>query len=519
MQTNDLAAADDASRRLIAAEPDFAAGWHAASSVALRLGRIAEALSSIERALIIEPLNPRFHLHRAQCLAVLSRWADAIAAAATATACAPADPAVLDAAGSVYSYGNDQTSALAAYDQAVLLAPNNPGHLFNRATVHRFLGQLSDAEDDYDRVVSLNPRDYEAQKNRSDLRTQTAARNHTAELERLLTQLNADPRGEVQLRYALAKEYEDLSEYAKSFEQLQRGARVRRAHMPYEVAQDVATVDWIIEAFPRRPIQLTRGAATAEPIFIVSLPRSGSTLVDRMLSGHSQVFSAGELNHFALAVVDAARSQSGFAKLTRRALVKRSAAVDFEALGRDYLRRTRPATGHTAHFTDKMPLNYLYCGLIHRALPEAKIVHVTRHPMAACYAMFKTLFKDGYPFSYDLRDLGHYYVAYRKLMKHWCATMPGVIHEVRYEDLVADPFSHTHQLLEFCGLAWEDACAKPHQNPAPTTTASAAQVRRPIYDSSVAQWRNYEKQLAGLATELQAAGIALEDRPSAAKAQ
>jgi len=156
---------------------------------------------------------------------------------------------------------------------------------------------------------------------------------------------------------------------------------------------------------------------------------------------------------------------------------------------------------------DKMPLNYLYCGLIHRALPKARIIHVTRHPMAAGYAMYKTLFDRGYPFSYDLGEIAQYLIAYRRLMEHWRSTIPAAIHEVRYERLVADPERQTRELLAFCGLEWQDVCRAFHENPNPSMTASALQVRRPLYDSSVAQWRHYEAQLAPLEEALRGAGV------------
>jgi len=515
-----------------------------------------KALTQIDRLLLASPGMPQGLLTRAQCLLALGRRGEACGAAEAALAAATTDPLLLDALGSFFSFAGDQLTALKAFDQAAALAPNNAHFIFNRATVRRFLGQLAAAEADYDRVIALRPADFEAYKNRSDLRTQTADRNHVAELEGLVARGFADWRSEVQIRYTLAKEYEDLGDYPKSFDQLRQGARKRRENLRYDVANDVSTVDWIIDAFPDAVYTAavatgavyTEGVPThavdtsgvhtgavhtgalhtaapahaepkpaagmhaarmhAAPIFIVGLPRSGTTLVDRILSSHSQVRSAGELNDFALALVARVHGENGKEPLPRRELVARSAHVDFAALGQDYLSRARAVVAE-GRFTDKMPLNYLYCGLIQRALPSAKIVHLTRHPMAAGYAMYKSLFKDGYPFSYDLNEIARYYIAYRKLMDHWSAVMPGAVYTLRYENLVADQINETRKLLEFCGLDWEDSCVEFHRNPSATTTASASQVRRPIYDSSVAQWRHYAAQLAPLSNALESAGIEL----------
>jgi tetratricopeptide (TPR) repeat protein len=514
------------------------------------------ALTQIDRVLLASPGMPQGLLTRAQCLLALGRRGEACVAAKAALAGAATDALLLDALGSFFSFAGDQDTALEAFEQAAALAPDNAHFVFNRATVRRFLGRLAAAETDYDRVIALRPADFEAYKNRSDLRTQTADRNHVAELEGLVARGFANWRSEVQIRYTLAKEYEDLGHYRKSFDQLRQGARKRRENLRYDVANDVSTVDWIIEAFagagdtdavytgavhtdavytdavhtgvvhPATPAHAAPEAAAREhsaseaaarmhaapqpaaPIFIVGLPRSGTTLVDRILSSHSQVRSAGELNDFALALVARVRGENGHEQLPRRELVARSAHVDFAALGREYLVRARAVVAE-GRFTDKMPLNYLYCGLIRRALPNAKIVHLTRHPMAAGYAMYKTLFKDGYPFSYDLDEIARYYIAYRKLMDHWSAVLPGTVYSLNYENLVADQIDETRKLLEFCGLDWEDACAEFHRNPSATTTASASQVRRPIYDSSVAQWRHYTAQLASLSSALESAGIEL----------
>jgi hypothetical protein len=167
--------------------------------------------------------------------------------------------------------------------------------------------------------------------------------------------------------------------------------------------------------------------------------------------------------------------------------------------------------GHSRAFVvDKTPLNYLHLGLIAKALPRARIVHLRRHPMASCYAIYKTLFRTGYPFSYDLEDLGRYYLAYARLMNYWRALLPGRFLDLDYEALVEDQEGTTRRLLEYCGLEWREACMRFHENPAPTATASAAQVRRPIYRESLDLWRNYRQELAPLARLLAHNGIAIE---------
>lgn len=473
----------------------------------------AEALERVEAALAAAPMSPRLLLQRAQCLLALGQMTRACEAAAAAQVHAT-DAAVLDAIGNVFSRAGDQPRALAAFEQAIALAPDEPHFTFNRATVRRFLGDLEGAERDYDRVIALEPNDCEAYLNRSELRAQSEARNHVRELEARLGSGAIDWRGEVALRYAIAKEYEDLGQHARSFEHLSRGARLRREHLRYDVATDVATVDWIIEAYADSRPPTTPSSAGSEargPIFIVGLPRSGSTLVERILGSHTNVRAAGELPHFALCVVAGVTRQFKTDSIPRRQLVERSAQLDFAALGRDYLSRVREA-GITAElFTDKMPLNYLYCGLIRRALPGARIIHVRRNPMAACFAIYKKLFQDGYPFSYDLEELGRYYIAYRRLMHHWMATLPGLIHEMSYEALVADQRRETQSLLAFCGLPWQDACLEFHANPAPATTASAAQVRHRLYDKAISEWRQYAMQLEPLRRQLAAAGIDTEE--------
>ena len=191
-------------------------------------------------------------------------------------------------------------------------------------------------------------------------------------------------------------------------------------------------------------------------------------------------------------------------------LIKKSSQLNFAELGKAFISSTRPRTGNHRCFIDKMPLNYLYIGLIHLALPRAKIIHLTRHPMDACYAIYKTLFEQAYPFSYDLDDLGRYYIAYRKLMAHWQRTLGEKILTVSYEGLTEDQEGVSREIVEFCGLDWQDACLNFKHNPTPIATASSSQVRQGIYKTSVQRWCCYEKQLSPLRELLTDAGIALE---------
>ncbi|MDP9064665.1 MAG: tetratricopeptide repeat protein [Pseudomonadota bacterium] len=418
------------------------------------------------------------------------------------------DPGAIAAVGDLRAALGDYAKAFACYDRAVNLAPNEPSFWFNRAAVRRILGQLADAESDYDRCLSLDPSDALAYLNRTELRVQTETRNHIEQLERVVAHGFSSWTAEVPIRYALAKEYEDLERYTESWRQLRVGATLRRRHLQYDPVPDLATVDWLIESFPADGRRAPRSGNTG-PIFIVGMPRTGSTLVDRMLGSHRQVHSAGELVDFGNAVVAAASRRLGRTS-TRRELIAASAKIDYAALGADYLARTGPRSGVKARFTDKLPLNYLYCGLIVAALPNARIVHVTRHPLATCYGAYKVLFDQGYPFSYDLKELADYYVAYRRLMAHWQTILPRDIIEINYERLVADPEGECRRLLTALDLEWDAGCLKFHENPSPTATASATQVRRPVYTKAVAHWRNFSTELNPVRERLVAGGVPVD---------
>ena len=436
---------------------------------------------------------------------------DALAICHQLVLAAPDSPRVLNLAAAIYSRCGDYKSAQSCYEQAIEREQDNSGHYYNLAAVRRYLGDDAGSEIALGKAISLNPADYDAYHLRSDIREQTPQNNHIRELESLLQKGIADWRGEMKICFALAKECEDIAGYEASFTWLKRAGDLRRENMTYRVENDLQTINGIINVFSEQALaECTKGHGSTEPIFIVGLPRTGTTLIERILASHEQVFSAGELNNFALQMTRSTQQHAG-AKLSRMELIEHSLKIDFSELGRAYIDSTRGMTGKTPHFIDKLPLNFLYCGLIHKALPEAKIVHVTRSPMDTCYAIYKRMFTNAYPMSYNLDDLGQYYLAYRDLMRHWHRVLPGVLYPVAYEELVNDQELTSRRLVDHCGLDWQDACLRFEKNTAPTTTASATQVRQGMYASSIGKWRNYVKQLAPLREYLQRAGVDIEN--------
>jgi tetratricopeptide (TPR) repeat protein len=435
----------------------------------------------------------------------------------------PRHAAEFDRLATILTLCDEPARALPLHAQAVSMAPNDPALLYNLATAQRMNGNFAAAEHTADTVIRLRPDDAEAYYLRSDLRRQTPANNHVDELQRRIAlavtttapitpapSAAAPPTAprtaqrHAPLFFALAKELDDLADYPRAFAALRAGNDLRRGAFAYDVERDILTMDHLQQRHDAAALQAADGCDTEEPIFVVGLPRSGTTLVERILGSHSDVQAAGELGAFAQAAVSQVRRRFA-GDFSKEAFVERSLDLAPRTLGRAYLDATRPRTSARPRFVDKTPLNYLYLGLIRRALPRAKIILVRRQPVDSCFAMYRTLFAGAYPFSYDLKELGKYYCAWARLMRHWQRLLGPALHVVDYEKLVQDQRGETARLLTFCGLDWQDACLAFQDSPGAVTTASASQVRLPLYASSLNRSARYASHLTPLADLLRSA--------------
>jgi tetratricopeptide (TPR) repeat protein len=399
---------------------------------------------------------------------------------------------------------NQHERASALYRRATELAPGNPRYWYSLARSERSLGRLEQAETACDNCIALDPNQFPTYLLRSELRVQDPVTNHVEKLRKRLVECGAVVDAVIYLGYALAKELDDLGQFEEAFDWFAAAARARRSQLKYDIANDERTLHRIAEVFPRVDPVAPRPARgdRAKTIFIFGLPRSGSTLVERLLGGLPNVASNGETDYFSRALSAAARGPGDrFA---------RAAAADPETVALHYSRHAR-VNGRTGWVIEKQPTNYLYLGTIRRALPDAPLVLITRSPIDVCFAMFRTLFGAAFPFTYDLEELARYYAAYDRLVRHWRITLGDALKEIVYEQLVHEPQTIGAALAHHCGVPWHHDALAIERNPAVSLTASASQIRRPIYRTSAGRWRAYRRQLTPLIEALRTRGIAVED--------
>jgi len=448
----------------------------------------------------------RHRANLARALADANRPGEARAAALQAVRLAGEDAAVLTAAGALLTRLGAHREALAAHERAAALQPDSIACAHHLGAARQVTGDLSGAAAAYRRMLELDPADHRAWWSLVQLQTQTPADGATEPMARLFEAADGAIEPSLYLGHALAKSCEDMGEPGAALDWLLRAKAPRRAARPFDEAADAALFD-----AAARPLPAGEGFGSEAPIFVVGLPRTGTTLVDRIISSHPEVVSGGERTELFYLVKLMGGSRTPL--MIDADALERAAGIDFARLGHDYAAAARPAGAAQPRFTDKAPMNFLYAGIIHRALPDARIVCLRRHPMDACLSIFRQLFALDQPFydyAYDLGDLARHYARFDRLMARWRQALPpDRFTEVAYEDLVADQEGESRRLLDFCGLGWDPACLDFHRNAAAVATASSVQVRQPLYASSVGRWRRYGEGLAPLAAALRAEGVAI----------
>jgi tetratricopeptide (TPR) repeat protein len=392
----------------------------------------------------------------------------------------------------------DHPEALQLLDRAMALGHDNADFRYIRAVQLLFNGKAEQAESELKTCLRMGSTYGRASVTLARLHRQSRESNHVDYIRTQLQRVAKGSEDHAAFEYALYKELEDLGEHDAAWAALERGSAVMFARLEYDAAWESRIIDGLTAFFTAD--FLTQAAAQPQqgpqPIFIIGMPRSGTTVLDRILGNHSQVLSAGELGDFARAVRWGADHKS--IQPIDETILQRAPQVDFAQVGARYLAQTQWRAGGRSHFVDKLPINWIQAGFIRRALPGARILHMTRDPMDACFSNFRAFFGVGYAYSYNFDALAAHYRQYRRLMDHWHDAMPGQILEVPYARLVADAESVTREVLDFCGLPYEAGCAELDRNTAPVATLSSQQVREPIHQRAIGEWQRYARQLEPL---------------------
>ena len=505
------------SRELTETDPGDPFGWLLLGRATRLSGDLKKASPFLEKAVSLDANNTQALLELAYCyfgrglpensLELLDRMEisgtdDAIMSGRVAT---------------LYNLLGEHSKPLALFQNAVTKQPDTAWLHFGLAETLRFNGEFAGAEAEYNDALRCDEHCYEAYYELANLRTYTREINHSGRIEALLNSGVRSRRGAAKLLYALAKEYEDFGEYKRAFINMVRAGELLAQINKYDVKSDVSLFQEMADTYSKEYVDsntVAGGCESEVPIFIIGMPRTGTTLAERILGSHSAVYPGGE--HLGLVtqlhdLIPEAEYTPDRLVFLSKSLIRQSTRIDHEKLGRQYIECVRWRFQNHPYFTDKLPINFYYIGLIRQALPNAKFIHMMRNPMDTCISNFKQYFTEGaYLFSYNLQDLSAYYLAYRRLMDYWHDVYPGVILDVSYEDLANDIEGESRRILDYCGLEFEAECLRFHENKTPTTSRSARQVREAVYTSSVSGWKRYEKYVQPLVAHFRANGIPID---------
>jgi len=468
-------------KQAVEVAPGFSQAWAELCGVQFEQEKFDDALESARRLIKLKPRSPDGHIWLAVASASAGRHQDAIE----------------------------------SFDNALEIAPDHIGALCGKGNAYRTVGEQEKSIAAFRRSIKVNPLHAEAYWSLANMKTFRFEDSEVDDMLALIGDERIPLEGQVELNNALGLEFEGRGEYKRAFEFIQSGNLLRRGQEFYDRVENEEKVNLTIEAFTQQFIEDSTGHGDPDPapIFIVGLPRSGSTLIEQILSSHSMVDGTHELADLGKAI-KFNRKLTG-PRLRYPISVANMDAIGFKRLGNDYIERTRQHRGTRPYFTDKNPNNFMHVGLLQLILPRAKIINARRHPLDSCFGSYKQLFAQGQQFCYDLVEIGEYYMQYQRLMDHWHEALPGKVLDIQYEDVVADLEGQVKRILAYCELDWEESCLTFHQTSRSVKTASSEQVRQPIYSSAVNTWRHYESHLDALIEVLEPLleNLPEQDRP------
>lgn len=461
-----------------------------------RAGANASAIPYMETAIQLQPTFFEGVCNLGELLRSVGRADEALGYFERAIKLQPNNPDAYNALGKANTDLTQLEQAVENFERALTLQPDHAEVHGNLGRALNGLGNIDAAEQSYRKALALVPNYAEAHRGLAYLRKHVEVSDDIRAMEIHYNDPSMPWLGRVVLGFSLAKAYEDLKDYEKSFEFLSEANRMKRQSFQHSTDAQAAYIDQHIEAFTADMLRDHQGLGleSSSPIFIVGMPRSGTSLAEQILASHSTVFGAGELQHLPtlstkLNSITGQSFPQGLEQIKPQ---------NWQELATDYLALTEKLTGDSPYFTDKLPHNFLRIGLINIIFPNAKIIHCKRDPMDNCLSIYKLYFSAGHSYASDLKDLGEYYLLYENLMHHWHKVLPGKIYDLQYEQMVADPDQQIRKLLDFCELPFEENCLSFHKTKRTVHTPSATQVRQPMYKGAVEFWRNYESQLQPL---------------------
>ena len=491
-----LEEAEKICRKIIQKNPNNVDAIRFMGILAARLKRIGDAERYFRKAIELAPDFTDAIIDLGKLLQEDGRFEGAINSYKQAIKMEPENAKLYDMLGFVLEPAALSFDAIEAYQKAIKLNPKLVGSWLGLGHSLKTVGRLDEAIEAYHQCYKLKPKFGAVQWSLANLKTYRFSDEEIEDMQAKVAEGNLSGESEVNFLFALANAYEDRKDFDRAWTYYEEGNSKRRMHESYDPVDTEVTNDRIIDVFNKEFLEKNTGLGNPDPspIFVLGLPRSGSTLIEQILASHSSVEGTSELSYVALCTKSLNRNRADGINYPEavHALDERH----FKALGQDYINFCQMhRTDGTPYFIDKNPNNFTSIGFLHLILPNAKIIDARRHPMDACFSCYRQLFARGQTFTYNLTDIGEYYLQYQRMMDHWHDALPGRVLTIQYEEVVPDFENQVHRILEYCGLPWEDNCLNYYDTDRPIRTASSEQVRQPIYTGSLHRWRKYVQHL------------------------